>query len=256
MCSRSLPAPRRRARRVRGPPLPGNRRRGFAPRPRPRGARQVRDDHAGERPWRASPWSSPTGPTRPPSGWPGGWWRWSTWAWQPRGRDRIAPELLQDEATPDALARALSPWSTRGRRGRALDGPGRGTVFARLAGPGTAAERVAALAAELLEDRESWRSVLAGRHRRPDACDDALMDGPVHGTPSRRYERFVARGEPVIFAVWHGRLLPLTYYHRGRGITGHDQPVQGRRVHRAAGGGMGVTDGPGLDQPGWQGGAA
>lgn len=34
-----------------------------------------------------------------------------------------------------------------------------------------------------------------------------------------RHRRFVRRGEPVIFALWHGRLLPLTYYHRGRGIT-------------------------------------
>lgn len=34
-----------------------------------------------------------------------------------------------------------------------------------------------------------------------------------------RYEQFERRGEPVIFAVWHGRLLPLTYYHRDRGIT-------------------------------------
>ena len=34
-----------------------------------------------------------------------------------------------------------------------------------------------------------------------------------------RYERYAERGEPVIFAVWHGRLLPLTYYHRDRDIT-------------------------------------
>lgn len=34
-----------------------------------------------------------------------------------------------------------------------------------------------------------------------------------------RYQRFVDRGEPVILAVWHGRLLPLTYYHRHRDIT-------------------------------------
>lgn len=34
-----------------------------------------------------------------------------------------------------------------------------------------------------------------------------------------RYEQFERRGEPVIFAVWHGRLLPLTYHHRDRGIT-------------------------------------
>lgn len=33
------------------------------------------------------------------------------------------------------------------------------------------------------------------------------------------YEALAAAGQPVIFAVWHGRLLPLTYYHRHRNIT-------------------------------------
>lgn len=30
---------------------------------------------------------------------------------------------------------------------------------------------------------------------------------------------FVERREAVIFVLWHGRLLPLTYHHRGRGIV-------------------------------------
>ncbi len=34
-----------------------------------------------------------------------------------------------------------------------------------------------------------------------------------------RYESLAAAGQPVIFAVWHGRLLPLTFYHRHRNIT-------------------------------------
>ena len=34
-----------------------------------------------------------------------------------------------------------------------------------------------------------------------------------------RYQQFVDRGEPVIIAVWHGRLLPLTYFHRNRNIA-------------------------------------
>lgn len=34
-----------------------------------------------------------------------------------------------------------------------------------------------------------------------------------------RYDRYRASGEPVLFAVWHGRLLPLTFYHRHQGIT-------------------------------------
>ena len=36
---------------------------------------------------------------------------------------------------------------------------------------------------------------------------------------AERYHRFRDAGDPVIFAVWHGRLLPLTYYHRHQGIT-------------------------------------
>ena len=34
-----------------------------------------------------------------------------------------------------------------------------------------------------------------------------------------RYEQFVRADEPVILALWHGRLMPLTYYHRNRDIT-------------------------------------
>lgn len=33
-----------------------------------------------------------------------------------------------------------------------------------------------------------------------------------------RLDRFADAGEPVLFAVWHGRLLPLTYHLRDRGI--------------------------------------
>jgi lysophospholipid acyltransferase (LPLAT)-like uncharacterized protein len=39
---------------------------------------------------------------------------------------------------------------------------------------------------------------------------------------SEHHERFDAlmdRGEPVLFALWHGRLLPLTYFHRHRGFA-------------------------------------
>lgn len=38
-------------------------------------------------------------------------------------------------------------------------------------------------------------------------------------THGERYQQFVDRGEPVIFTLWHGRLLPLTYFHRRRAIT-------------------------------------
>ncbi len=34
-----------------------------------------------------------------------------------------------------------------------------------------------------------------------------------------RFDGAMAAGEGVIFAIWHGRLLPLTYYHRKRNIA-------------------------------------
>lgn len=34
-----------------------------------------------------------------------------------------------------------------------------------------------------------------------------------------RFDRFEEAGEPVLYAIWHGRLLPLTYFHRHRGIA-------------------------------------
>jgi lysophospholipid acyltransferase (LPLAT)-like uncharacterized protein len=34
-----------------------------------------------------------------------------------------------------------------------------------------------------------------------------------------RLDVLMARGEPVLFALWHGRLLPLTWFHRHRDIA-------------------------------------
>jgi lysophospholipid acyltransferase (LPLAT)-like uncharacterized protein len=33
-----------------------------------------------------------------------------------------------------------------------------------------------------------------------------------------RFDALTATGQPALYALWHGRLLPLTYYHRNRGI--------------------------------------
>ena len=33
------------------------------------------------------------------------------------------------------------------------------------------------------------------------------------------HEALVRSGKPFIYALWHGRLLPLSYYHRNRGIA-------------------------------------
>jgi lysophospholipid acyltransferase (LPLAT)-like uncharacterized protein len=36
---------------------------------------------------------------------------------------------------------------------------------------------------------------------------------------AEHYRRYTERGQPVIFVLWHGRLLPLAYLHRGEGIV-------------------------------------
>ena len=67
---------------------------------------------------------------------------------------RIAPELLQDDATPDALAAALLPLVDEGpARRAALEGVRAVREALRPDERGTAADRVAALAAEILEGR-------------------------------------------------------------------------------------------------------
>jgi lipid-A-disaccharide synthase len=64
---------------------------------------------------------------------------------------RLAPELLQDEATPRALADALLPLIDEGpARASALEGMRAVREALRTDGPGTAADRVAGMAAELL----------------------------------------------------------------------------------------------------------
>jgi lysophospholipid acyltransferase (LPLAT)-like uncharacterized protein len=67
--------------------------------------------------------------------------------------------------------------------------------------------------------KSGWRYALAGAAGRMLATGLlSTVRFTVHHQD--RFERFVARGEPVLFAVWHGRLLPLAYFHRGRGIAG------------------------------------
>jgi lysophospholipid acyltransferase (LPLAT)-like uncharacterized protein len=40
----------------------------------------------------------------------------------------------------------------------------------------------------------------------------------VEGEPTHR--RFHDEGRPVVFVLWHGRLLPLAWLHRGEGVVG------------------------------------
>ena len=68
--------------------------------------------------------------------------------------ERVAPEYVQDEATPEALAAALEPLLDGSSRERARAMAGLGRVRRRLEsgldGTRTAAERVAELARELI----------------------------------------------------------------------------------------------------------
>lgn len=41
----------------------------------------------------------------------------------------------------------------------------------------------------------------------------------VSRTGREHYLRFRRRGEPVIFVLWHGQLLPLVHYHQGEDIV-------------------------------------
>ncbi len=75
--------------------------------------------------------------------------------------ERVVPELLQDEVTPEALANAVEPMlGDTEEREHVLRGLGR--IRERLGGPG-AAGRVAALAQEVLGARGGDRSALASR---------------------------------------------------------------------------------------------
>jgi lysophospholipid acyltransferase (LPLAT)-like uncharacterized protein len=66
--------------------------------------------------------------------------------------------------------------------------------------------------------RDGWRYALAGLAG--SALGSALLatvrfrheagEEPGRAMPGRR---------PVLYALWHGRLLPLTYFHRNRGIA-------------------------------------
>jgi lysophospholipid acyltransferase (LPLAT)-like uncharacterized protein len=50
-----------------------------------------------------------------------------------------------------------------------------------------------------------------------------------------RFDRFADRGEPVLYACWHGRLLPVTYYHRREGVGALiSQSADGEYIARVA----------------------
>lgn len=49
---------------------------------------------------------------------------------------------------------------------------------------------------------------------------DAIMGSCRYETEGdEHYARFHREGKPVVFTLWHGRLLPATYHHRGEGVV-------------------------------------
>ena len=49
--------------------------------------------------------------------------------------------------------------------------------------------------------------------------DSLLATARFEVSGAEHHRQFTARGQPVIYVLWHGRLLPLTYLHRGQGIA-------------------------------------
>lgn len=52
----------------------------------------------------------------------------------------------------------------------------------------------------------------------------AALDALMRTTRTRtrgdeHFQRFWREGRPVVFTLWHGRLLPATYHHRGQGVV-------------------------------------
>lgn len=52
------------------------------------------------------------------------------------------------------------------------------------------------------------------------AALDGIMGSCRYRTEGdEHYARFHRQGRPVVFTLWHGRLLPCTYHHRGQGVV-------------------------------------
>lgn len=66
--------------------------------------------------------------------------------------------------------------------------------------------------------RSGWRYAVAGRAGGV-ALDAVMRTVRQHVTNEQAYSERTEQGKPVIFALWHGRLLPLGFLHRGQDIV-------------------------------------
>jgi lysophospholipid acyltransferase (LPLAT)-like uncharacterized protein len=51
------------------------------------------------------------------------------------------------------------------------------------------------------------------------ALEAILATCRIRTIGEEHYRRFWDAGQPTVFVLWHGRLLPCTYHHRGQGVV-------------------------------------
>ena len=79
------------------------------------------------------------------------------------------------------------------------------------------AERPVELPSEMTTRLPWHQSALAGIG---GAALDGIMGSCRYRTEGdENYAQFHRQGKPVVFTLWHGRLLPATYHHRGEGVV-------------------------------------
>jgi lysophospholipid acyltransferase (LPLAT)-like uncharacterized protein len=82
---------------------------------------------------------------------------------------------------------------------------------------GAEADRPAELPSEMTTRLPWHQSALAAVG---GAGLDAIMGSCRYRTEGdENYAQFHRQGKPVVFTLWHGRLLPCTYHHRGQGVV-------------------------------------
>lgn len=87
----------------------------------------------------------------------------------------------------------------------------------------------------------SWGQALAA------GAGGAVLDALMRTTSVRtegeeNFRQFWDAGKPVVFSLWHGRLLPCTYHHRGQGVaTLVSQHRDGEYITRLVAGKWGYT---------------